>query len=134
MDGLKTLLPKRLDFEQVALEVVHSLDTMQPMDVPPVPQPSAALQKALDKKPPESVPEDLELELQHFANARMARANARGENVRRLRSLLWAEQYLRVRGRQEHELVRAFNREVWGVCDAASSDIAEREAQVNAHA
>ena len=137
MDGLNTFaesLRKRIDRDAIALEVLHSLDTMQPMDVPQLRLPSAQLQKLLDLRNPVSCPEELTLELEQFANSRLARANAKGENERRLRTLLWAEQWLRAAGRAEHCLLRDFNREAWGVNESASRDIAEREAQVRAHA
>src|SRR5262245_41334313 len=113
----------------IALSILHGLDDMYPQTVPPRPVPSAELCAALDKRPAGSIPEELSAEFEMFHSAMLRRHDALAENERLIRTLLWAEQYLRENGRPEHEIVRAFNRDHWGVSEPASADIRVRWAQ-----
>lgn len=116
------------DTVTIALEVLHALETLRPLHVPPLLQ-SVAMRELLER-PPQSVPADMRQEHDIYVASRTARANAKAENRRRVRTTLWAEATLRRHGRQEHEIVRAFNRDEWHVSESAALDVAEREAQV----
>lgn len=117
---------------EVALQVLHSVDVMGRMDVPALPPLSPRLHALVTASRPSSVPPELKSEFEQFANARLMRANAKGENVRRLRSLLWAEAKLREAGRDEWTVLREFNGFEWGVEYPASFDYSDREAQLTA--
>lgn len=121
------------DIVSIALKVLHAIDTLEPVEVPRALVPSPKLRELLDGHPC-TVPDEQKDEHAAYVAARDARAQAKQENVRRLRATLWAEQCLRANRKQEHEVLRAFNRDVWGVHESASRDMAEREAQVRAHA
>lgn len=118
------------DLNAIALGVMHSIDTMNPIELPPLPGRTTELYKLTSGNAPHNVPEHLSVEFDGWSNAIKMRANARAENTRRLRTLLWAEMRLRSQGFAEHEVLRAFNRDVWAVPDAARSDFSERDAQL----
>jgi hypothetical protein len=135
MDGMsrfQKFMPK-FDSVSVALETMHACELMEPMAIPEMPSLSPELFELVNAPMPSSVPKQLRPEFDAYVNARTQRANARGENERRLRTLLWAEKTLRDHARDEHEVLRAFNRDVWGVTEPAASDVAAMEAQVRAH-
>jgi hypothetical protein len=138
MDGLapKTLIEmlRSYDLEAIAMDTLHRVDELRPYDVPLVVPPSEQLHKVLSLRTPISVPDELKFEFESRHEQVMARANAKAENLRMLRATLWAEVYLRQKGREEHEVLRAFNRDIWGVSEPASVEIDLREAQVKAHA
>ena len=114
-----------------AFDTLHAIDTMNPMDMPLLPGRSVELMEVMRKSPAVSVPPHLKSEFLGYVNAVKQRANTRGENTRRLRTLLWAEALLRSSGYEEHEVLRDFNRDVWMVPDAASDDYAIREQQLS---
>ena len=136
MDGMSRLqkfMPKKFDRVAAALETLHLCEEMYPMAIPNKPSLSPELFELVNAEMPRSVPKEMRGEFEAYVNARTQRANALGENARRLRALLWAEKTLREHDRDEHEVLRAFNRDTWGVAEPASSDIAVCEAQVQAH-
>lgn len=128
------------DVVAIALEVLRELDNLVPAEIPVVPPRSLELEKAMAMWPPRSVGEDVEEknkqpfieEHRRYCQAVLDRAGAKAENLRRLRTTLWAEQCLRSHKRPEHEVLRAFNRDEWFVPESAAIDVAEREAQVKA--
>lgn len=134
MDGVArpaTLMEtlRKRDTVAIALTVLHSCDELRPLAVPRIAQPSNELAALLDARTPRNVPEELKAEFKAWHATRMARMEAKAENLRRIRTTLWAEQCLRRHQRQEHEVIRAFNRDVWFIHESASGDIAAREAQ-----
>lgn len=122
------------DPTQLALLIARNLPDLQPCDVPTLPVLSDALAELVHARTPSSVPEHLREEHDAWTAAVLARSNAKGENVRRLRAGLWAEQCLRMRDRPEHARLRAFHREAWGLTEPAASDMTARDLQVAAHA
>lgn len=122
------------DVLAIARSVLNALDTMRPVPVPAMPVPSDELCALLDKHTPTSVPEHMAAEFTAYEQAMLRRYNARGENERRLRTLLWAEQLLRERGEADHIQLRRFNRDHWGMTEPAAADIALRWAQSRMHA
>lgn len=122
------------DMLTAALSIFHRLDVLEPMSIPDPHVPSIELQNALDKQPPQSCPEELVHELEGYRNTQLRRVNARETNRFNLRSLLWAEWYLRAHERAEHEVLRAFNCEAWGVLEDAPECNAKREALVKYYA
>lgn len=117
----------------MAMATLHDIDNLGPLDVPSVPTRSPQLRDVMDKGP-QPVPDMLKDEHGVWCSAVMARANAKSENRRRLRSTLWAEQCLRRHRRQEHTVLREFNVTIWGVAESASIDYSQREAQVREYA
>src|SRR5215510_12034274 len=83
------------DVVAIARSVLNALETMRPINVPPMPVPSDELCALLDKRTPGTVPEHMAAEFTAYEQAMLRRYNARAENDRRLRTLLWAEQCLR---------------------------------------
>ncbi len=122
------------DVVAIAVSILHALDTMQPCPVPAAPVPSNELAELLDKYTPGSVPQHLGAEFELYDSAMQRRYRARSENERRLGSLLWAEQCLREHDRAEHEVIRAFNRDYWGVEEPASADCSVRWGQAHQRA
>jgi hypothetical protein len=133
------------DVVKIALDVLHEIDNLGPLAIPGIPMRSENLLKCMNLYPPRSIGEGVDFKTEAdkqavieehkvYCEAVMARVEAKGENKRRLRSTLWAEQLLRSHQRQEHEVLRAFNRDEWHVRESASLDVAEREAQVREHA
>lgn len=120
---------RRRDNVAIALSVANALETMRPLDVPAAPVPSNELAELLDRRGPGTVPDHLGAAFAAYNAALMARYEARGENERRLRTVLWAEQCLREAGRIEHATVRRFCRTIWGIEAPASACVAERWAQ-----
>lgn len=135
MSGLFATLRSR-DPVQLALQIARTLQDLEPCDVPILPLRSVELGELLDARTPGTVPEHLRQEYAAWSDAVLARSNAKGENVRRLRGGLWAEQCLRGRPdcQYEHARLVTFHREIWGLSEPAAADAAEREAQVKAHA
>jgi hypothetical protein len=123
---------RRYDLLAIALDTMHRVDELRPYSIPLVNPPSAELAKALDMRTPGSVPDGLQFEHEQWCAEMMARVNAKAENKRMLRATLWAEAYLRQKGRAEHAVLRAFNEQCWGVPDEASADYSVREAQAKA--
>jgi hypothetical protein len=122
------------DLTKFAEHILKNLERLEPQHIPDMPMPSGALLAQFESWPPQSVKEDLKFELDTYVQARDARVAAKSNNKFNLRSLLWAESYLRKNGREEHEVIRAFCMEVWGVIEPASDCYSEREHQVMAHA
>lgn len=131
--GIMDALHKR-DPVQLAMLTFQERETLRPVEIPLLPRRSQALEKLMNADRPSTVPEELRDERDAYCAARDARIHAKAENARRLRSSLWAEQCLRKAGKSEHHLLRAFNKQTWGVIDAASEDFAVRELQVKVHA
>lgn len=118
----------------IALQTVQERAGLQPKDVPDKPLLSSELEKLVKAEYPGSVPKDLIPEFKAYCQAIDARASAKAENKRRLRTSLWCEQALRSAGRAEHRIMRAFNMEAWGVQHPAPHDFAQREAMVEQYA
>lgn len=137
--GFMTCIRAR-DQVTLAISVLHAIESLAPIEVPRVPPMSPELESLMSNGP-KTLPEGtdtatvrLRAEHEGYCAKLLTRAGVKSENERRVRSTLWAEQCLRKHGHEEHEVLRAFNRDVWGVNESASRDIAEREAQVRTHA
>lgn len=117
----------------IALQTMQDRAGLKPKDVPDKPLRSTELEKLMQSGPC-SVPKDLIPEHKAYCQAIDARASAKAENKRRLRTSLWCEQALRSAGRVEHRIMRAFNMEAWGVQHPAPHDFAMREAMVEQYA
>lgn len=131
--GLMDVLRAR-DPAVIALRTASEREGLRPVDVPALPMLSEELDKLMGAQMPTTVPEALRNEHRRYCQAREARANAKAENKRRLRTLLWCEAELRKHKRSEHIAVRYFNRKAWGMTEPVSDDYSVREQQVRAHA
>jgi hypothetical protein len=131
--GLMEALRSR-DPVALALRTLQERETLRPVSVPSVPPQSDKLHGLMAASEPSSVPEELRAEHIRYCEAVDARAGAKAENRRRLRSSLWCEQCLRAASKPEHRTMRAFNMEAWGVQESAPYDFALREAQVEKYA
>lgn len=109
---LRALLEKR-DMNAIALSVLHSIDDLGPVPMPPKPVVGAELAHVLET--PQPVPEELQGQFAVYIMARDRRIDVREENARRQRTLLWAEKRLREHGYAEHTIIRDFLRDVWGM-------------------
>lgn len=122
------------DPKVIALQTLSERAGLAPVSVPDRPLLSTELEKLMQASYPSSVPADLAPEHRAFCKAIMARADAKAENKRRLRTALWCEQALRSQQRPEHRIMRQFNMEMWGVQEEAPHDYALREQLVEKHA
>lgn len=114
----------------IALANVSELENLRPTDIPEVPYIDPELRRHFTGEARVEMSEGQRADYGFYRDAMSARAEAIGENERRLRTALWTEQTLRKHNRPETELVRTFNLEEWGIADPAPYEVDAREALV----